>query len=151
MLQDSGREADVPGQALAALRALSAAAAPSGAAAAADAGLVLTPAFVPAMQAVLLGLKAYWKLGRQAEIPGFVAAAAGLAPGLASDFRQLAARVEGELGGCNPGGRARLLSSHLYLSCVDLQFVTGRHHSGSPALEGSADLLEGDGSCAAGL
>jgi hypothetical protein len=147
MIQDRGREADVPGLALAALRVLG----PPGGAAGADDGLVLTPAAVPALQAVLLGLKALWKLGREAEIPGFLEAACGLAPAMAGDFAHLAARVEGQLGTCNPEGRARLLASHLYLSCVDLQFVNGRHHLGSAALAGAPDLLDDDGSCSADL
>lgn len=140
MLQDGGREADVPALALRALTRL---------AESEGDDIVFGPAFVPAMQLVLLSLKSHWKLNQQSEIPTFLAAAAALVPTMQRDFEQLATRVESQLECCNPEGRAVLLASHRYLSNIDLQFVNGQHHQGSRGLE-SVDLLE-EGTCAVGF
>lgn len=125
MLQDQGREADVPALALASLRELSAL----------GDDIMFSPAFVPAMQIVLLALKAYHKLGQEARVPAFVNAASQHVPAMSFDFDHLAERVDRTLSSCSPLARADLLNSHRYLSCVDLQFVNGLHHQGSPGLE----------------
>jgi hypothetical protein len=99
-------------------------------------------------------LKALWKLDQQALVPDLLAAASLQIPSMSGDFAQLAARVESQLCHCGPTARAELLGSYRYLSCIDLQFVNGRHHSGSPGLE-SVDMdhvieaIEG-GLCASG-
>ncbi|GBF98488.1 hypothetical protein Rsub_11698 [Raphidocelis subcapitata] len=141
MIQDGGREADVPAVALDALRAL----------AASDAGAdPFSPAFVPAMQLMLLALKALWACDAPGEVPALLAAAARHAPALAPDFESLAARVESQLGGCAARGRAALLSNHTFLSCVDLQAVRGRHHAAAAGLE-SFDGEEGAEGCVVDL
>ncbi|KAI8467517.1 MAG: hypothetical protein J3K34DRAFT_523678 [Monoraphidium minutum] len=145
MIQDQGREVEVPGMALDALREL----AGGGDGGGAGGDLTFTPAFVPAMQAMLLALKALYKLDQESLAPELAAAAGRLAPSMARDFESLAARVDGQLCGCGPGARAELLGSHRYLSCVDLQFVNGLHHLGSPGLADQVDLLE-EGECALG-
>ncbi|KIZ03165.1 hypothetical protein MNEG_4799 [Monoraphidium neglectum] len=132
MLQDHGSEGRVPDLALSALAELSPI----------DADIAFTPQFVPAMQIVLLAVKALWKQGQEAGVPAFISAASERLPSMASDFGHLAERVEAQLtggawceGGASADGlREEMLASHRWLSCIDLQAVDGRHHKSSPGL-----------------
>lgn len=94
----------------------------------------------PPLPAPQLGLKALYKLGQEAAIPRFLADAAARVPSMASDFDHLADRVVRQLLGGGAPLKAEMLSSHRWLSCIDLQAVDGRHHKGSPGLE-SVDLF----------
>lgn len=151
MLQGGGRDAEVPGLALRALRRLAAAPGDSDgdgcATVAAAAGVAASPELVvPACQLMLLAIKALWRAGRAADVPALVAKAAAALPALAPEFENLAARVAAQLAACEAGGGAALLASARFASCVDLAGVSGRHHDGSPGLE-SADPIADEGMC----
>lgn len=62
--------------------------------------------------------------------PTFLAAAAAAVPGMAGDLLCLAERMQRHLCSSGPEGRRRLLADRSYMSCIDLQFVSGEHHAG---------------------
>jgi hypothetical protein len=49
---------------------------------------------------------------------------------MAGDMVHLAERMQRHLCCSGLEARRRLLSDHSYMSCVDLQFVSGEHHAG---------------------
>jgi hypothetical protein len=52
---------------------------------------------------------------------------------MAGDLVHLAERMQRHLCCSGPEVRRRLLSDHSYMSCVDLQFVSGEHHASGGA------------------
>jgi hypothetical protein len=99
-----------------------------------------------------LGLKALYRLEEERDVipanpqhpaptrSSFLAAVQAAVPGMQQDLTHMADRLERKLSSCNPSSRRLLLSQRNgWMSCVDLQAVSGRHH----ALEGV--LAEADG------
>jgi hypothetical protein len=92
-----------------------------------------------------LGLKALQKLAMEGSsihadpaypsysVSSFLAAAAAAVPGMAGDLVNLAERMQRHLCGSGPQMRRQLLADHSYMSCIDLQFVSGEHHAGGVA------------------
>jgi hypothetical protein len=150
MLQNLGRERDVPGFAVQALRE-------AGAAGPSD---PMSPEAMPCLQCTLLGVKALHKMGRPDGVPAFIAAASEAVPSLATEFGAIAGeqvacgndlcvwhcdevcrlprtaaqphalpagwlheRIAQHPGG--PQGAAGLLASRTFLSSVDLAAVAG--------------------------
>ena len=81
-----------------------------------------------------LGLKALYKLGRQDLVADFMGAVQAAVPGLAEDMTRLSCSLQQNLHRLSDEERVALLAKRSYSSCVDLQFVTGRHHADAEGL-----------------
>lgn len=131
MTQGMGREREVPHRAITALQ---------------EAGVsgcdVSSSCYIKVLQIALLGFKALQKQKLEGAsipqdpaypaytTPTFLAAAAAAVPGMAGDLLRLAERMQRHLCSSGPEGRRRLLADRSYMSCIDLQFVSGEHHAG---------------------
>jgi hypothetical protein len=77
-------------------------------------------------------LKALYKMGRLDIAPDYIAAAQAAVPGMAQDMARMAGSLEQQFSSMPQ--EEPLLNKRSYLSCIDLQFVAGRHHVDSEAL-----------------
>eukprot|EP00775_Hariotina_reticulata_P008958 gene8958-9134_t len=143
MRQGLGRERDVPWLALQALH---------------ESNLsdcnIYSSSYIKVLQIVLLGLKALYRLEEESGViptdplhpaltrSSFMAAVQAAVPGMKQDLTHMADRLERKLSSCNPDSRRLLLSQRNgWMSCVDLQAVSGRHHALAGALA-EADPLQ---------
>lgn len=78
-------------------------------------------------------------------IPTFLAAAQQAVPGMAYDLKSLMERLQRQMCSYSPEQRRRLLFDHGYISCVDLQFVSGEHHAMAAVVGGTARAGGGSG------
>jgi hypothetical protein len=81
-----------------------------------------------------LGLKALYKMDRLDIASDYIAAAQAAVPGMAQDMARMAGSLEQQFSSMPQEEREELLNKRSYLSCIDLQFVAGRHHVDSEAL-----------------
>ena len=67
-------------------------------------------------------------------VPDYIVAAQAAVPGMAQDMERMASSLEQQFSSMPQEQRGELLNKRSYLSCIDLQFVAGRHHVDSEAL-----------------